>query len=237
MRQTGPLVQVTLERPNTRSWWWRIRRIGMVLYHYLKGRKFQHFGWKSYLGKCDQLTNPRAIQIGAGTTIQKRARLEALGPWDGRTPKITIGADCTIMYDFHCGAVQSVQIGNDVWIAARVYISDHDHVFDDPERPPSKCRELTLAPVRIGDGVWLGEGCVILKGVSVGTRAVVGANAVVTRDVPPYTVVAGVPAKVLRSFGPVPKENHSGDGGNPDVQNHDDLGDTPQPQQTPPARA
>jgi acetyltransferase-like isoleucine patch superfamily enzyme len=62
-----------------------------------------------------------------------------------------------------------------------------------------------VAPVEIGDGAFLGEGCVILKGVRVGKRAVVAANAVVTRDVPDYAVVAGVPAHVVRSIAPGPK--------------------------------
>ena len=60
------------------------------------------------------------------------------------------------------------------------------------------CAALRSEPVIIKDGAWLGEGCVILKGVTVGKRAVVGANAVVTQDVPDYTVVGGVPARVIR---------------------------------------
>jgi len=60
---------------------------------------------------------------------------------------------------------------------------------------------LKSAPVVIiEDGVWLGEGCVILKGVTVAERAVVGANAVVTKDVPPFTVVGGVPAHVIHKI-------------------------------------
>jgi acetyltransferase-like isoleucine patch superfamily enzyme len=53
-------------------------------------------------------------------------------------------------------------------------------------------------PVVIGDGAWLGEGCVILKGVKVGQRAVIGANAVVTKDVPSFAIVGGIPARVIR---------------------------------------
>ena len=62
--------------------------------------------------------------------------------------------------------------------------------------------KVKIAPVEIGDGAFLGEGCVILKGVRVGKRAVVGANAVVTRDVPDFAVVAGVPAGVVKSVSP-----------------------------------
>ena len=111
---------------------------------------------------------------------------------------IEIGDGTSIHFDFHCGASNQVIIGKDVLIAGKVYISDHDHVFDHRELPPRLCRELISSPVIIEDGVWLGEGCVVLKGVSIGRRSVVGANAVVTKSVPEGCVVCGVPAKIVR---------------------------------------
>lgn len=111
---------------------------------------------------------------------------------------IEIGDNTVIHLNFHCGAADSVKIGRDVLIAGNVYITDHDHVFDHSGRPARWEEGLISKPVVIEDGVWLGEGCVILKGVTVGKRSVVGANAVVTRDVPPGTVVGGIPAKVIK---------------------------------------
>ncbi|MBP7051864.1 MAG: acyltransferase [Phycisphaerae bacterium] len=162
--------------------------------------RFGHFGRRTVLDRPDLLTNPRAIHIGRCVEIRKGSRLEAVGPWDGKTPKLVIGDGTVIHLYFHCGAAQSVTIGRDVLIAGRVYISDHDHVFDDPVLPARRASGLRSAPVVIEDGVWLGEGCVILKGVRVGQRAVVGANAVVTKDVPPFTIVGGVPARVIRKI-------------------------------------
>lgn len=159
--------------------------------------RFGRFGWRSKLIKCDLLTNPKAINVGRRVLIWKGARLEAIGPWDGKTPKIEIGDDTVIHMYFHCGAAESVKIGRDVLIAGRVYITDHDHDFTSPDVPARWNERLITKPVTIGDGAWLGEGCAILKGVTVGERAVVGANAVVTKDVPPYTVVGGVPARVI----------------------------------------
>lgn len=151
------------------------------------------------MGRCDILTNPRAIKIGKKVNIFKGARLEAVGDCQSKKPKITIGDGTSINLYFHCGAAESVTIGNDVLIGGRVYISDHDHIFDDPHLSPGKCG-LRIAPVVIKDGVWLGEGCAVLKGVTIERRAVVGANAVVTKDIPPYTVVAGVPARAIREI-------------------------------------
>lgn len=146
------------------------------------------------------LTNTRAIRIGKKVLIRKGARLEAVGSWDRKSPKISIGDGTAIQFYFHCGATESVTIGKNVLISGRVYISDHDHISDDPDKPPILCHELNSKPVVIEDGVWLGEGYAILKVVTIGQRAVVGANAVVTKDIPPFSVVAGVPAHIIRKI-------------------------------------
>jgi len=142
------------------------------------------------------ITGARNIRIGSRVSIWKGARIEAVG--SGSRPAIEIGDDTVIHMHFHCGAAESVKIGRDVLIAGRVYITDHDHVFDDPEKPARWAEGLVVKPVVIEDGAWLGEGCVILKGVTVGARAVVGANSVVTKNVPPGAIVGGIPAKVIR---------------------------------------
>ena len=176
------------------------RAINLVtaLSHYVWRRwRFHQFGWRSRLGRCDMLTNPSAISIGRKVLIRKGARLEAVGDWDGKKPKIVIGDGTAAQFYFHCGAAKSITIGKNVLIAGNVYITDHDHKFDDPGRDTIECSELITRPVAIEDGAWLGEGCRILKGVTVGKRAVVGANAVVTKDVAPYTIVGGIPAKQI----------------------------------------
>ncbi len=179
----------------------RIANLLTALYHYAKwSPKFERFGFRSRLVKPDVLTNPAEIRIGNKVSIWKGSRIEAVGAARGPAPKIEIGDDTVIHLGFHCGAAESVKIGRDVLIAGRVYITDHDHVFDDPARPARWNESLVSKPVVIEDGVWLGEGCVILKGVTVGTRSVVGANAVVTRDVPPGVVVGGIPARVIKKI-------------------------------------
>lgn len=160
--------------------------------------RFAHFPFRSRLASPDMITNPNAIKIGQKVEIRKHARLEALGKIEKNKTKISIGDGTSIHLYFHCGAAESITIGKDVLIASRVYISDHDHDFQDPQTPTVYAKKLITKPVNIEDGVWIGEGAVILKGVNVGTRAVIGANAVVTKDVPPYAIVGGVPARVIR---------------------------------------
>ena len=170
-----------------------------ALFNYFRWAwRFENFGFRSRLTKPDIITNPSGIRIGKRVSIWKGARIEAIG--GGENPKIEIGDGTNIHLYFHCGAAESVKIGRDVLIAGRVYITDHDHAFDDPVNPARWTEKLTSKPVVIEDGVWLGEGCVILKGVTVGTRSVVGANSVVTKDVPPFTIVGGVPARIIRKI-------------------------------------
>lgn len=177
----------------------RLVNLAGALWHYVRWRRrFHAFGWRSRLGRCDMLTNPRAISIGRNVLIRKGARLEAVGSDAGDGPKLIIGDGTAIQFYFHCGAASRVTIGRNVLMGGRVYITDHDHSYDEPDLSARESPRLKVAPVEIGDGAFLGEGCVILKGVRVGKRAVVAANAVVTRDVPDFAVVAGVPARPIR---------------------------------------
>jgi acetyltransferase-like isoleucine patch superfamily enzyme len=175
----------------------KIHNLVRYIYNYLFWKpRFYSWGWKSELRKPDLLYQTKAISIGKQVQIRKGARIETIGDWDGQDPKIIIGDGTSIHLYFHCGAAHSVKIGKNVLIAGRVYISDHDHEFDNAVFPPCKSG-LIILPVVIEDEVWIGEGAVILKGVTIGKRAVVGANAVVTKDVPPYTVVGGIPAREI----------------------------------------
>jgi len=164
--------------------------------------RFNGFGWRSRLQGCDMLTNPRMIRIGERVLIRKGARLEVVAGNGGEDhpPKITIGDGTSIQFYFHCGAAESIRIGKDVLIAGNVYITDHDHVFDDPILPARRCPRIESSSVVIEDGAWLGEGCMVLKGVTVGARAVIAANSVVTKDVPAGAIVAGVPARIIRQL-------------------------------------
>lgn len=92
-----------------------------------------------------------------------------------------------------------VRIGADVLFGPEVVIMDSDgHPVD--RRLPDRVEHLRMAPVEIGDHAWIGFGAVIMKGVRIGHHAVVAARAIVTRDVPPHAVVAGNPARIVKTF-------------------------------------
>ena len=97
-------------------------------------------------------------------------------------------------------AVELVEIGDHCMFANGCFISDANHRFDDPDRPVPWQGFTTKGPTRIGDNVWCGANVVITSGVTVGERCVIGANSVVTADMPPFSVAAGAPARVLRTI-------------------------------------
>jgi acetyltransferase-like isoleucine patch superfamily enzyme len=103
---------------------------------------------------------------------------------------VFVNHGCTAM-DFG-----GIDIGDDVLIGPNVHLISSGHPLD----PAIRRSHITTAPVRIGRGAWIAAGAMVLQGVTVGHDAVAAAGAVVTKDVPPRTLVAGVPAQVIRAF-------------------------------------
>ncbi|MFH0909938.1 MAG: acyltransferase [Planctomycetota bacterium] len=162
-------------------------------------RRLASFGPGSSIDRPAHVVGFRSIAVGGRVEIHRGARIEALGDPDGGVV-LRIGDGAKIHPDVHIGAVRSVTIGRGALLAGRVYITDHDHDFSDPDDPPVSNRRVTAAPVSIGDYAWLGEAAMVLKGVTIGERSVVGAGSVVTRDVPPLSLALGAPARVVKRY-------------------------------------
>lgn len=109
---------------------------------------------------------------------------------------LRFGRNVFVNHGFTAVVVGGIEIGDDVMIGPNVQLISGGHPLD-PETRRSAC---TCAPIRVGRGVWIGAGAMVLQGVTVGDDAVVAAGAVVTEDVPPRTLVGGVPARVLREL-------------------------------------
>lgn len=151
------------------------------------------------------------LSVGRGVVIGRRCRLTlepdaelTLGPGceidDGVTlhaaagARLSIGEGAFVGHTCTIAARESVRIGRRVFLAELVSVRDHDH---DPSDPPS-CGTMLIAPVSIGDDCWLASKVTVVRGVSIGERTVVGAHAVVTKDLPPGVVAVGTPAAVVR---------------------------------------
>jgi acetyltransferase-like isoleucine patch superfamily enzyme len=157
-------------------------------------------GKGSVLQKPRLMMNPHLILIGSSVFVRRGSRLEVVSIARGApaTGRIVI-ADAVQLEDFvHIAAAEEVALGEGCVIGSYTYISDHDH-----GRPASAEHfldaPLVVKPTRIGSRVWIGERACILKGVTIGDDAIVGAGAVVTKDVAPGARVAGVPAREIGS--------------------------------------
>jgi serine acetyltransferase len=159
---------------------------------------YRGIGGRGIHGKC---------LIGSGARIDRPYRLAMAercvlqrGVWLNITSdsaKMTIGAFSFIGYCTEIEVSQEVRIGRGALVAPGVFITDHNH--DTTLGRPMFDLPCVAAPVIIGDDVWIGANAVVLPGVTIGDGAVVAAGAVVSRDVAAYSVVGGVPAKLIRS--------------------------------------
>lgn len=165
--------------------------------------KFKHCGKHIYISYPNQISGHKYISLGEGVVFRQRLQLEAISRHNGHnySPNIEIGDRVSINNDVHIAAIDSVVIGDDVLIASKVYISDHSHgntIREDVELPPSKRDLYTKGPVIIEKCVWIGEGVAVMPGVRIGRNSIIGANSVVTKNVPEFSVVAGCPARVIK---------------------------------------
>ena len=114
--------------------------------------------------------------------------------------RIRIGGGTFLNLGVQVAAVGLVEIGEHCMLANGCFVTDANHHFDDPSRPVPWQGFTTKGPTRIGANVWCGVNVVVTSGVSVGDRCVIGANSVVTRDLPPFSIAAGAPAAVLKTI-------------------------------------
>jgi acetyltransferase-like isoleucine patch superfamily enzyme len=162
--------------------------------------RFRSMGRHALLVAPFRIDGAENIELGEGTFVQRGGWLYCVGI-GGVPASLEIGAGCVFGYNNHITAVRKVVIGEQVLTANNVYISDNLHEFADVATPIMHQPVRFKGAVTIGAGSWIGENACII-GASVGRNCVVGANAVVTRDVPDFCVVAGVPAVVIKRYDP-----------------------------------
>ena len=148
----------------------------------------------AYLHAC-----PNGIELGPGTIVMHGAVLHVYNFRNLPNAGIKVGRDSLIGEYTVIRGQGGVSIGDRVYTSPFTQIIAVNHVFDDPDRPFVE-QGITAEGVVIEDDVWLGAGAVVTDGVRIGKGSVVAAGAVVTKDVPPHTVVAGVPARPIKSI-------------------------------------
>jgi acetyltransferase-like isoleucine patch superfamily enzyme len=159
----------------------------------------QAFARRPVHGNLLEALREGRLEIGAHTLLEPDVWITA--PGDAR---IRIGEGCFLNLGTMLASVELVEIGDHCMLANGCFVTDGSHRFDDPDRPVPWQGFTTKGPTRIGDNCWLGAHVVVTSGVTIGERCVIGANSVVTKDIEPFTIAAGAPARPLRKveYGP-----------------------------------
>jgi len=159
---------------------------------------FKYFGKKVSIICPDIIEGEQYITLKDYASINSRAWLLALKQNDIE-PQLIIEEGVTIGRFSHIVALRSVVIQKNVLIADKVYISDNLHEYEDISQPIMNQAILFKNSVKIGENSWIGENVSII-GASIGKHCVIGANSVVTRNIPDYSVAIGSPAKVIKRY-------------------------------------
>lgn len=170
------------------------------LYDHAVRHRFASIGKGVYIGRLAQLVGPQHIHIADGVSIGRGCFLLALDNYQGQhlTPCVTIGKNVIIGPCCHITSINGITIGNHTLIGKWVTITDNAHGSTPELSTPPILRPLTSkGKVTIGRNVWIGDKATILPGITIGDGAIIGANAVVTHDVPPLSVAVGNPARII----------------------------------------
>lgn len=166
-----------------------MRKIWLLVYYcFIKQLPSNYFPLGNFFNFLRVGTIKKLVTVGKSTVIQTGFRF-------GMKDVIKIGSNCQINEDVY---IQSAIIGDYVLIAQRVAILAVTHNFSSKEIPIIQQGSAKADPVIIEDNVWISRNVVVMPGIRLGTGSIVGAGAVVTKDVPPYAIVGGVPAKIIR---------------------------------------
>lgn len=159
---------------------------------------------------ADRIELGNGVKLGAGSVLN--AATAYPGPWlahpDGRhvtqtfDPHLRIGNGVTATGGLHVQAFSEIVIEDDVMFARNVFVADGTHARTVGDVPYKFQGIADVAPIHIGRGAWIGNNVVVMPGVSIGAYAIVGANSVVTRDVPAGSVAVGAPARTVQTWDP-----------------------------------
>lgn len=146
--------------------------------------------------------NIEYIKIGRNVRIKKNARIECYKSFGGNVlkPRFILEDGVIIGPNFTGLIADDVVIKKDTILAGNVTLVSENHGIDPESDIPYHAQPLNTAPIHIGGGCWIGQNVTILSGVNIGDKVVVAAGAVVSHDIPSYSIAAGVPAKIIKQY-------------------------------------
>lgn len=170
-----------------------------IIKYFYYSHKFGQYFWSSIIDNPLRIDGGDNIFIGKSVSIKYKSWIAAKPLTGSDSCRLVFEEGCVIGHFNHIFATKSIILQKNVLTADKVYISDNLHGYDDIKVPILKQPIVQKKAVEIGEGTWLGENvCVI--GANVGKHCIIGANSVVTRDIPDYSVAVGAPAKVIKKY-------------------------------------
>ncbi len=157
------------------------------------------FGSRFLGGKYMSFGDHFVLGMGAVFAVYPNYAGEKTPVAKGEGNGITVGNNVSANRNLTIYCANSVEIGDDVMMGSGILITDNDHGID-PTQRDFRAQPLIARTVKIGNGCWIGEKASILSGVEVGEHSIIAAGAVVTKSIPPYSIAAGVPAKVIKRW-------------------------------------
>lgn len=163
-------------------------------------RKIRKFG--GVLGHDGEVRKPQYVKIEGRVDIRYRYRISCYDEFAGETlyPSLRIENGVCIGPNFTVLVADKVEIGRNVLIASNVSILSENHGIDPESDIPYNAQPLTSGSISIGEGTWIGQNVSILPNVSIGKKCIVATSAVVTKNIPDYSIAAGIPAKVVKQY-------------------------------------
>lgn len=173
--------------------------------------RIRYFYWRRRVGSYNgrfhiqdhcNINNPQCLHLSQGVGIGSHTYIGPILSYAGvtYTPSIHIGTGTWIGKNCSIASINRIEIGNNVLFAGYVHITDHSHGYENIDQPIAPQKLISKGPVIIEDDCWLGFNCEILSGVHIGKHCIIAARAVVTKNVPPYSIVAGNPAKIIKQY-------------------------------------
>jgi acetyltransferase-like isoleucine patch superfamily enzyme len=174
-------------------------------YYFYNRKKYKFLSPKAHIQKLLRVDGKENISIHKGVIIQKLTWIAAMPLTKAEKCHLSIGEGSIIGHFNHIFATGEIEIGKKVLTADKVFISDNQHDFSSIDIPILEQGIIQLPKVTIGDSSWIGENVSII-GASIGKNCVIGANSVVTKDIPDYCVAVGSPARVIKKYDFATKE-------------------------------
>lgn len=180
----------------------KFKKINLRLRSIIISRKFGNCKGGLTIYKRTTIQNHKCIYIGKNVGIGSDSFFYPITEYANivYNPKIIIGDNTWICKHCSLAAINKIQIGKNVLFAGYVHITDHSHGYEDISQPIAPQKLISKGPVIIEDDCWLGFNCEILSGVHIGKHCIIAARAVVTKDIPPYSIAAGNPAKIVKRY-------------------------------------